>query len=75
LGLSYLEVRRGFASSKVLIAVSMSFYAKTFTEDEWAEVSKEIPQEDDAFLRKYVEGREALISQENQRRSGTSVSS
>ncbi len=45
-------------------------YDKKFTEKEWAEISQEIPKEDDVFLKKYIEGRENLIEQENKQRSG-----
>jgi hypothetical protein len=49
---------------------NMSFYKQQFTEEEWAEISQTIPKAEDAFLQKYVEGREALIEQENKQRSG-----
>lgn len=45
-------------------------YNKKFTDEEWAEISQEIPKEDDAVLQKYLEGRENLIAQENKQRSG-----
>ncbi|EMR65703.1 putative adenosine deaminase family protein [Eutypa lata UCREL1] len=45
-------------------------YNKKFTDEEWAEISQEIPKEDDVFLQKYLEGRENLIAQENKQRSG-----
>ena len=51
--------------------VSGFVYDKKFTDEEWAEISQEIPKEDDAFLRKYVEGRQNLIEQENKQRSGS----
>ncbi|GAW21067.1 hypothetical protein ANO14919_105800 [Xylariales sp. No.14919] len=43
-----------------------------FTDQEWDEISQEIPKESDLFLRKYLEGREALIAQENKQRSDAS---
>ncbi|KAI1429156.1 adenosine/AMP deaminase [Xylaria sp. FL1777] len=43
-----------------------------FTEQEWDEVSQGIPKESDRFLTKYLEGREALIAQENKQRSDAS---
>ncbi len=39
-------------------------------EDEWAEVVQGIPAKDEPFLKKYLDGREALIAQEKKRRSG-----
>ncbi|KAI5926965.1 adenosine/AMP deaminase [Camillea tinctor] len=50
----------------------MSYYRSTFTEEEWDEISKGIPQESDPFVQKYLEGREALIAQENKERSDAS---
>lgn len=38
-------------------------------EDEWAEVSQDIPAKDEPFIAKYVAGREALIAQEKNQRS------
>ena len=51
--------------------VSGFAYDNKFTDEEWAEISQEIPKQDDEFLRKYVEGRQNLIEQENKQRSGT----
>ena len=39
-------------------------------DDEWAEVAKGIPDKDEPFLKKYLDGRNALISQEKKQRSG-----
>ncbi|RYP55326.1 hypothetical protein DL768_000081 [Monosporascus sp. mg162] len=47
-------------------------YEKKFTEEEWAEISREIPKEDDAFIQKYLEGRENLVAEENKQRSDAS---
>jgi len=41
-----------------------------FTDEEWAEISSTVPTEEEPFLKKYLEGREALIAQENKQRSG-----
>jgi adenosine deaminase CECR1 len=38
--------------------------------EEWEEISQTIPSVDEPFIQKYVEGRDALISQENKQRSG-----
>ena len=46
-------------------------YQKKFSEEEWEEISQEMPKEDDGFLRKYIDGRENLIEQENKQRSGS----
>ncbi|KAK6082146.1 adenosine deaminase family protein [Seiridium cupressi] len=40
-----------------------------FTTEEWDEISQTIPSVDEPFIQKYVEGRDALISQENRQRS------
>jgi adenosine deaminase CECR1 len=39
-------------------------------DDEWAEVEQDIPAKDDAFINKYLSGRDALIVQEKNQRSG-----
>jgi adenosine deaminase CECR1 len=41
-----------------------------FTDEEWDEVSQELPKPDDAVLKKYLEGRAGLIAQEHKQRSG-----
>lgn len=41
-----------------------------FTDQEWEEISQDIPKENEPFLQKYLESREALIAQENKQRSG-----
>ena len=46
-------------------------YPKKFSEEEWEEIAQEMPNEDDGFLQKYIEGRENLIEQENKQRSGS----
>ncbi|KAJ3558863.1 hypothetical protein NPX13_g9630 [Xylaria arbuscula] len=43
-----------------------------FTDQEWEEISQDIPKENEPFLQKYLEGREALIAQENKQRSDAS---
>jgi hypothetical protein len=43
-----------------------------FTDEEWDEVREDMPATDDPFLRKYLDGREALIVEEKKRRSGES---
>ena len=48
-------------------------YPKKFTAEEWAEISREIPSDDDPHLRKYLEGRENLIAQEDKQRSGSAT--
>ncbi|KAJ8132985.1 hypothetical protein O1611_g637 [Lasiodiplodia mahajangana] len=50
----------------------MSSKPLRFTDQEWEEVSSDIPQENDPFLQKYLEGREALIAEENKQRSDAS---
>jgi adenosine deaminase CECR1 len=42
-----------------------------FTSEEWEEISQTVPTHDEPFIQKYIEGREALIAQENKQRSGT----
>jgi adenosine deaminase CECR1 len=39
-------------------------------EDEWEEVSQDLPAKDDPFINKYLLGRSALIDQEKKQRSG-----
>ncbi|KAI0024171.1 adenosine/AMP deaminase [Xylariomycetidae sp. FL0641] len=43
-----------------------------FTEQEWEEVSRGIPQESDPFVQKYLEGRDKLIAEEARQRSDAS---
>ncbi|ORY57311.1 adenosine/AMP deaminase [Pseudomassariella vexata] len=43
-----------------------------FTEEEWDEISQDIPSPEDEFIQKYIEGREALIAQEDKQRSDAS---
>ncbi|KAI0858155.1 adenosine deaminase-related growth factor [Xylaria cubensis] len=50
----------------------MSSKPTGFTDQEWEEISRDIPGESDPFLQKYLEGREALIAQENKQRSDAS---
>jgi adenosine deaminase CECR1 len=40
-------------------------------EEDWAEVSQGLPAKDEPFIRKYEDGRAALIAQESHQRSGT----
>lgn len=42
-------------------------------EDDWDEVAEGLPQHSDQFIQKYLQGRNALISQEKKQRSGVSV--
>lgn len=37
---------------------------------EWAEVKQDVPEKDEAFIKQYLAGREALIDQEKKQRSG-----
>lgn len=39
-------------------------------EDEWAEISQDIPAKDEPFIKQYLSGQEALIAQEKKQRSG-----
>ncbi|KAI0435861.1 adenosine deaminase-related growth factor [Xylaria telfairii] len=50
----------------------MSSKPMGFTDQEWDEISRGVPRESDPFLQKYLEGREALIAQENKQRSDAS---
>jgi hypothetical protein len=43
-----------------------------FTSEEWDEISQTVPSENEPFIQKYLDGREALIAQENKQRSGLS---
>ncbi|OTB09145.1 hypothetical protein M426DRAFT_51009 [Hypoxylon sp. CI-4A] len=47
----------------------------TYTEEEWNEISQDIPKESDQFVQKYIQGREALIAQEEKQRSDASFKS
>lgn len=40
------------------------------SKEEWEELSQTIPSKDDAFIQKYMTGREALIAEEKKQRSG-----
>ncbi|KAK1771234.1 Metallo-dependent hydrolase [Phialemonium atrogriseum] len=40
-----------------------------FTDEEWEEVSQELPAKDDVVIQKYLEGRQALIDEEGKKRS------
>ncbi|KAL7623008.1 hypothetical protein AAE478_006687 [Parahypoxylon ruwenzoriense] len=42
------------------------------TDEEWEEISRDIPRESDPFVQKYIQGREALIAQEDKQRSDAS---
>lgn len=42
----------------------------SMTQEEWEEISQELPKSEDAVLQKYIHGREALIAQEQKQRSG-----
>lgn len=42
-----------------------------YTDQEWEEVSRDLPKESDPFIQKYLQGREALIVEENKERSGS----
>jgi adenosine deaminase CECR1 len=39
-------------------------------EEDWQEVKQGIPAKDEPFINKFLSGREALIAQEKQQRSG-----
>ena len=41
-----------------------------FTEEEWADISEEIPKVEDPFIQKYLDGRAALIAEEKKQRTG-----
>ena len=41
-----------------------------FSEEEWLEISSEMPSNNDVFLRRYLAGRDALIGEEKKQRSG-----
>ncbi|KAK8055516.1 adenosine deaminase-related growth factor [Apiospora rasikravindrae] len=43
-----------------------------FTDQEWEEVSQEVPSTGEAFIQQYLEGRERLIAQEAKQRSDAS---
>ncbi|OTA84042.1 hypothetical protein M434DRAFT_400537 [Hypoxylon sp. CO27-5] len=47
-------------------------FGPSYTDEEWEEISKDVPQETDPFVQKYIQGREALIAQENNQRSDAS---
>ncbi|CAK7208478.1 hypothetical protein SCUCBS95973_000116 [Sporothrix curviconia] len=40
-----------------------------FTDEEWEAISQELPATKDAFIQKYINGREALIAEEQKKRS------
>jgi len=42
-------------------------------DEDWEEMALGIPDKDEAFVKKYLDGQAALISQEKRQRSGTSV--
>jgi hypothetical protein len=41
-------------------------------DEDWQEVKQGVPSKDEAFIKQYLSGREALIGQEKQQRSGKS---
>ncbi|KAK6863909.1 hypothetical protein PG995_000437 [Apiospora arundinis] len=43
-----------------------------FTDQEWDEISQEVPSQGDDFIQKYIEGRERLVAQEATQRSDAS---
>lgn len=46
------------------------FGPTTWSDEEWQDISQQVPKETDPFVQKYLEGREALVAQENAQRSG-----
>ena len=40
-------------------------------EEDWKEIEQEIPSKEEPFIKKYLDGQAALISQEKKQRSGT----
>lgn len=40
------------------------------TDEEWEEISQEIPGRDEPVIQKYLEGRQSLIDEEGKERSG-----
>ncbi|KAK6950856.1 hypothetical protein Daesc_007384 [Daldinia eschscholtzii] len=47
-------------------------FTNLYTDQEWEEVSQDLPKENDPFIQKYLQGREALIAEENKERSDAS---
>ena len=43
-------------------------------DDEWNEIKQGVPTKDEAFIKQFLSGREALIRQEKNQRSGESTS-
>lgn len=41
-----------------------------FSDEEWDVVSQEMPRDEDAVIQQYLKGREALIAEEQKKRSG-----
>lgn len=41
-----------------------------FTDEDWANVSKELPSAHDAVIQQYIKGRDGLIAEEQKKRSG-----
>lgn len=46
-------------------------WPSTIPDDEYAEIAAGLPAKDEPFINKYLGGREALIDQEKQQRSGS----
>jgi adenosine deaminase CECR1 len=42
-------------------------------DEDWAELKQGVPSKDEAFIKQFLSGREALIQQEKNRRSGMST--
>jgi adenosine deaminase CECR1 len=42
----------------------------SFLDEEWSEISQEVPSLDEPFIQKYLHGRDALIVEEKKLRSG-----
>lgn len=41
-----------------------------FTDEDWANVSSELPTTEDAVIKHYLKGRDGLIAEEQKKRSG-----
>lgn len=44
-----------------------------FTDEDWANVSSELPTTEDAVIKQYLKGRDGLIAEEQKKRSGASI--
>lgn len=52
------------------VSLLVMFKMTRLQDEEWEDISKDLPDKDEPFLQKYLRGRDALIAEEKKQRSG-----